>query len=170
VKADEQLVERYESLDQFTRDTQKIIISFLPDPVDVATSAAFRLNEFTLHSWDIEVVRNPQATLAPEAVEHLPTALSYLFGWIAKPGAVLDGNEVSLAVTTTTPDNQFGLTLSDKATLTVFPADPNATLTLPTESWLRLISGRLRPEHTPDSVSATGALTLDELRRVFPGY
>jgi uncharacterized protein (TIGR03083 family) len=170
VKANEQLVERYESLDQFTRDNQQIIISFLPEPVDVATSVAFRLNEFTLHTWDVAVALDPQATLAPEALEHVPHALGYLFGWIAKPGAVLDGREVSLAVTTTAPDNSFGLALSDKAALTDTPAEPDATLTLPTESWLRLISGRLAPEHTPARVSVTGAITLDELRKIFPGY
>jgi uncharacterized protein (TIGR03083 family) len=170
VKSNERLVERYESLDQFTRDNQQIIISFLPEPVDVATSAAFRLNEFTLHTWDVAVAVDPQATLAPEALEHVPAALGTLFGWIAKPGPVLDGREVSLAVTTAAPDNQFGLTLSDQAALTVTPARPDATLTLPTESWLRLISGRLAPAHTPESVTVTGAITLDELRKIFPGY
>jgi uncharacterized protein (TIGR03083 family) len=170
VKANEELVERYESLDQFTRDNQQIIISFLPEPVDVATSAAFRLNEFTLHTWDVAVAVDPEATLAPEALEHVPHALAYLFGWVAKPGNVLDGREVTVAVNTTAPENHFGLALSDKAALTITPADPDTTLSLPTESWLRLISGRLAPEHTPASVSVTGAITLDQLREIFPGY
>jgi uncharacterized protein (TIGR03083 family) len=170
VKADEQLVERYESLDQSARDNTKVIISFLPEPVDVATSAAFRLNELTLHGWDVAVALDPAATLPPEALEHLPTAIGYLFGWIAKPGNVLAGREISIAVTTTAPDNEFGLTVSDTAALTESPSNPDATLNLPAESWLRLVSGRLAPDHTPDDVNVTGAITLDELRTIFPGY
>ncbi len=32
------------------------------------------------------------------------------------------------------------------------------------------MAGRLSPEHTPDGVAVTGNVTLDDLRRVFPGY
>ena len=35
---------------------------------------------------------------------------------------------------------------------------------------MRLMSGRLRPERTPDGVRVTGDVTLEELRTVFPGY
>ena len=41
---------------------------------------------------------------------------------------------------------------------------------LPAESWLRLVTGRLDAAVTPAGVSVTGALTLDELRAIFPGY
>ena len=50
------------------------------------------------------------------------------------------------------------------------PATPDATLEIPAESWLRLVAGRLAPEHTPAGVSATGAVTLDQLRQIFPGF
>lgn len=32
------------------------------------------------------------------------------------------------------------------------------------------MAGRLGPAHTPDGVKVTGALKLDDLRKVFPGY
>ncbi len=32
------------------------------------------------------------------------------------------------------------------------------------------MAGRLSPEHTPAAVEVTGNVTLDDLRRVFPGY
>jgi hypothetical protein len=41
-------------------------------------------------------------------------------------------------------------------------------LLLPTESFLRLVYGRLDPDHTPP-LELTGPVTLDELRAVFPG-
>jgi hypothetical protein len=39
---------------------------------------------------------------------------------------------------------------------------------LPAEALLRLVYGRLDPDHTPAQV--IGAGTLDELREVFPGF
>ena len=33
-----------------------------------------------------------------------------------------------------------------------------------------MAAGRLRPTHTPDTVTIEGELTLDDLRAVFPGY
>ena len=34
----------------------------------------------------------------------------------------------------------------------------------------RLVSCRLTPAHTPADVRVSGAVTLEDLRRVFPGY
>ena len=92
-----------------------------------------------------------------------------LLGWIATPAERgRDGAEV--LVTLTGPDRQFGLSLGQTPSFVETPAEPDVTLTLPAEAWLRLATGRLRPEHTPDSVAVTGDLSLDDLRRVFPGY
>jgi hypothetical protein len=41
-------------------------------------------------------------------------------------------------------------------------------LDLPAEAFVRLVYGRLDPDHTPDAVTATG-VDLDLLRRTFPG-
>ena len=57
----------------------------------VATVAGFRLNEFTLHTWDVAVALDPAAVLAPDAVELLLDVAPYMFGWLGRPGAVLDG-------------------------------------------------------------------------------
>ena len=60
--------------------------------------------------------------------------------------------------------------LGEKVALTDQPAAPDGTLRLPAESWLRLITGRLSPEHTPAGVEIDGPLSLDDLRKVFPGF
>jgi hypothetical protein len=39
---------------------------------------------------------------------------------------------------------------------------------LPAEAFIRLLYGRLDPDHTPSSVTTDGA-DLDVLRRAFPG-
>lgn len=168
--ANESFVARYEAIDDATRSTAQIDTGFLPAPVDLATHASFRLNEFALHSWDVRVAQDPQATLAPEAVESLLAVLPYLMGWLGKPALVLDGRSLVVSVHTTAPDTDFGLDLTDKVTLIDSQADPEATLVLPTESWLRLASGRLGAAVTPAGVAATGPLTLDSWRTMFPGY
>jgi hypothetical protein len=38
------------------------------------------------------------------------------------------------------------------------------------EAAIRLIGGRLAAAHTPAGTEVVGDVTLDDLRRVFPGY
>jgi len=170
VKTSEALVARYEGLDDRARSELRVDIGFLPEPVDVATVAGFRLNEFTLHSWDVIVAADPAAVLAPEAVEPLLDIAPYLFGWLGRPESVLDGRSVAVAVEIAGPDRTFGLLINDKVVLADRPAVAEAVLRLPAESWLRLISGRLAEANTPGQVWVTGAVTLPDLRRIFPGY
>lgn len=65
--ADEALVRRYEGLDDSTRAQLSIDLGSLPEvePVNVTTVAVLRLSEFTYHAWDIQVVSDPAAVLAP---------------------------------------------------------------------------------------------------------
>jgi len=170
IKANEALVLRYEAMDERAREDARVKLAFLPSPIDIATSASFRLNEFTLHAWDVAVGLDDSATLAPEAVELLLDVAPYMFGWLGRPGSILDGRSVTVRVQTTDPTRDFGLVIGEKAELADRPEDADAELTLPAESWLRLVSGRLAPARTPADVSVSGSITLDELRQIFPGY
>lgn len=170
LSANQVLLGLLESLDAGTRDTLRVDISFLPAPVDVATVARLRLNEFTLHSWDIRVVSDEHATLPADATAALLHGEPNLIGWIGKADP-LNGRQAAVAVTTTEPASAFALRL--RAPISVdfdIPAEPDGTLTLPAEAWLRLVAGRLAPRHTPASVAAAGAADLGLLRQVFPGY
>ncbi len=168
--ANEKLVRGYESLDDEVRNNGEIDLGFLPAPVDVATAASFRLNEFALHSWDVAVASDPTATVAADAAEPTMNVIPILIGWIGKPGDVLDGRRLTVAVHTTAPTRDFGLTITDSVSITDVPTDPDAALSLPAESWLRLATGRLGADHTPAEVSVTGELTLPQLRQIFPGF
>lgn len=170
VKADEALVARYEGLDEGQKTDLRIDLGFLPAPVDVATVAGFRLNEFTLHTWDVAVSFDPAAALAPDAVELLLDIAPHMFGWLGRPGEILDGRTVDVAVEITDPARAFGLVIADGATLHGTPDNADASLNLPAESWLRLVSGRLAEPNTPSGVVATGAVSLPQLRQIFPGY
>lgn len=165
------LVERYESLDDAAREQLRIDLGFLPEPIDVATAGRFRLNEFALHAWDVRASFDPTARVRPEAVAELLDQAAALLGWTGKGDRLGADGPVELAVSTTSPERTFGLRIAaDGVGVGEVPVAPDGTLSLPAEAWLRLVSGRLRPEFGTDDVTVTGTVDLDGLRRVFPGY
>ena len=169
LQADEALVSRYEGLDPAARRDLRVELGFIPGPLDVAFAAGVRLGEFTHHTWDVKVAFDPTATLAPEATPLLFDQVPTLIGFLAKP-AELDGRPVNLEVRTTAPERSLGLVIGDTVTITDAPGDADAVLTAPAEWFLRLLLGRHAHRHTPSGVTLTGdRLTLDDLRRVFPG-
>ncbi|MFY1669026.1 maleylpyruvate isomerase family mycothiol-dependent enzyme [Plantactinospora sp. WMMB334] len=167
--ANRRLVERYESLDAATRESVRIDLGFLPDPVDLGTATGMRLSEFALHQWDVEVGFNRFATVAPEAVPLLLDQLDGLLGLMGRPDTIAD-LPVELALRLSDPDRSLGLRLADRVSLAGAPERPAGEIAGPAEAFLRLAAGRLAPEHTPGTMTVTGPLDLDDLRRVFPGY
>ena len=162
------LTKLYESL--APRDDLRIDMGFLPAPVDLATAGRFRLNELTLHSWDVRAGLEPAATLAPDAIAHLAPVVGRMAGRFGRPGP-LNGTKAVIRVTTTAPDLVLALHLGDEISVSVDDAlNPDGALALPAEAWVRLVTGRLGPAHTPAGVTAAGAADLDLLRKVFPGY
>jgi uncharacterized protein (TIGR03083 family) len=168
--ANEATTELYESLDAATRESLRIDMGFLPAPVDVATAARFRLNEFTLHSWDVHVAFDEHATLADDAAGVLAAGIGVMAGWLGKPEP-LGGRQAVIQVTTTQPTLALALRLGDQISVGADAVEqPDGTLTLPAEAWVRLVTGRLAPKYTPAGVGTTGAADLDLLRQVFPGF
>ncbi len=165
----EDLVARMEALDADTRANLPIKLFFFPEPVDVAMWVRLRVSELAFHGWDVRVAFDPSATLFAPAVDLMLDHAGDFIGFLGHQ-EVLDGRSVVLAVETTDPSRTFGLVIADKVSLAETPSAPDATLRLPSEAWLRLTYGRLAPQHTPAAVTLTGdVVTLDDLRRVFPG-
>jgi uncharacterized protein (TIGR03083 family) len=170
LRTNEALVQRFEALDDTTRAQLRIDLGFLPEPVDVATAAGLRLSEFAYHTWDIKVAFDPAAVLVPAATELLIDQLGVIIGFLGHADA-LDGRQATLVVQTTAPDRSFGLDVRHAVTLVDPPQQPDGVLRAPGEAWLRLAAGRLAPQHTPPTVHLTSdAITLDDLRQVFPGF
>jgi len=168
--ANEALTQSYESLSDETRQSLKVDLGFLPFPVDVATAASYRLNELALHSWDVRVGFDPAATVAPEATPHLLAVARNLAGFLGKADA-LEGMTAVIAVTTADPQESLTLALGEKVSISPgAPGQADGALALPAEAWLRLLTGRLKPQYTPEGITATGAASLDLLRRVFPKF
>ena len=167
--SNEKLVQRYEGLDDRQRAELEVDFGFMPEPLDVAAAVGMRLSEFTLHSWDVRVVFDADATLQPEAVGVLLDGIGGTIAWAGKADR-LDG-AARIAVRTTDPDRAFGLAIEDSVQVVEVPDAADGELTAPGEYVVRFLTGRNSAQFTPASVTFTSEnLTLDELRAVFPGY
>jgi uncharacterized protein (TIGR03083 family) len=169
LRADEALVERFESLD----DTQRALVSLSLFGMDanLTTVVRMRLGEHAVHSWDIAVTLDSSATVAADSAELVIDSMGQISAWAGQP----DGTELTVKVSTTSPERQFVLRAADgKVTLTDSAAADSVRqaglpeLRLPAEAFIRLVYGRLDPAHTPP-VEADG-VELDDLRKIFPGF
>ena len=166
LRADRALVDRLGSV---TSDERAgFHFSLGPFDLDFDRFVGFRLNEHALHSWDIATTLDPAATIPDDAVELVVDTLGMIAGFAGKP----TGADRTIVVRTTHPDAP----LRDHAAPrrchlrprpTRRPAPPAPDLELPAEALIRLVYGRLDPDHTP---TVDGSPTdLEELRRAFPG-
>lgn len=162
------LVETFEALTPQQRETLGVPVSFMPQPMPVLQVAGLRIGELALHGWDVRAGLDPQAALRDEEAaliaEHYTGGLAFVLGFASKADQLEQPALVDLA------GSGYGLAVDEKAALTSTPADPTATFSGPLEAAMRMLAGRLTPRHTPDGVTVTGNVTLDDLRRVFPGY
>jgi uncharacterized protein (TIGR03083 family) len=166
--SDDALVARLESLDD--RELASLRVPLLGMDMDVVGLTRMRLGEHAVHSWDIAVALDPDATVAADAVGLLIDALGQVAARAGKPA----GRQLTASVVTTAPDRSFTLDVGEAVSLE--PAGPTAAgeepgqarLRLPAEALLRLVYGRLDPAHTPP-VEVAG-VDLDELREIFPGF
>jgi uncharacterized protein (TIGR03083 family) len=133
---------------------------------DLSTFLQLRLNEHAVHSWDVIVSFDPTATLPDDATTYVVDSLAGVVGWAGKPAKA----QVSVEVRTTSPERAFHLVLGPGGAALKPSLDDTdaAELLLPSEAFVRLVYGRLDPEHTPGTVVARG-IDLDLLRTAFPG-
>ena len=160
--ADRTLLDRLGSL---TGAERAATFSLGPLELDLAGLVGLRLNEHVLHTWDVEVAGDPSSTLPAEATGLLVDNLGFVARWTARP----TGADRVIAVATADPARGFTVALTPERAVLAAADPPGAPdLALPAEAFVRLVYGRLDPDHTPP-VSAADAGVLDELRRVFPG-
>ena len=168
VEHNARLVAAYEALTATERESVRLDFGFLPAPLPVAAAAGMRLNESTLHSWDVRAGFDPAATVPEDAarllIEHLAGDLGFMTGFTGKADALAKPATVQVG------DGGLGLVIADEVAVTTAVTDPTATFVGPLDAVLRLIGGRLGPARTPAGVEVIGDVTLDDLRAVFPGY
>ena len=166
--ADEDLITALEAMTAEQSQTLRIKVGFLPTPLTLAAFAGMRLNEAAQHSWDVRVALDPGAAISAQTAallaEHFATDLSFLLGFAGKAEALTQPAVVDLQ------GSAFALVIADTVSVTTTAPRPTAAFAGPLEAAVRLLAGRLTTRHTPDDVEVTGNVTLDDLRRVFPGY
>ncbi len=174
VPADAALVERFESLDDAALAELTVKLPFLPEPIDVATAVGFRLNEHALHSWDVFAAFDPHATVAADATALLIDWAPQVVGLMGRflPRDTRPAGSASIAVTTSAPERRLVLEVGDALVLRPATTDEatDGALAIPAEALIRLVAGRLRPDRPGGDAAVSGPVSLDDLRRAFPGY
>jgi uncharacterized protein (TIGR03083 family) len=162
------LTEALEALDDDALGTKSIDLGFLPKPIGVAFFTSMRLSEVGLHRWDVDVAFDAAAEVPHYTLPFILDALPNFVGFFSKPSAKVG----QVAVGTSNPDRSYALDIrKENAALAEGPAShAGTTASMPAEAFLRLTAGRLSPPHTPTLVRVSGELSLDDLRRAFPGY
>lgn len=165
LKVDAAFLDRLDALSGAERDRWHL--SFFGAEQKLRDVVWMRLGEHALHTWDVVVALDHSAAVAPDAV---PLLIERLDGLVEGSGKPTD-EPLTVQVTTHSPERSFRLDLGpDGARLSVAAisaSDRGGSLRLPAEAFVRLVYGRLDPEHTP--AYEIEGLDLDTLRSVFPG-
>lgn len=165
LRLDRALLERLESLDDAER--ARVQYTLGPLSVDFTRHVELRLNEHLLHTWDIEVVLDPNATIPADGASFVLDHLAMIVQFTAKPTGV----EHDVLVHTVDPARDFTISLVGES-VSLSPYEPTVAnrdvpnLVISAEAFVRLVYGRLDPAHTPP---VRGDADLDELRQAFPG-
>ena len=132
---------------------------------DLEGLARLRLSEHVVHTWDAVVVLEPTAVLDSEPVGLILDQLGWIIGYVGKPS----DTPTTVRLTATDLDRTFLLDIgAESVVLTETAADVDAAgqLAMPGEAIVRLVYGRLDPDHTP-AIDIAG-VDLDFLRDAPP--
>ncbi len=110
----------------------------------------------------------PTAGLLPGSAsviaEQFAGDLAFMLGFIGKADRVSGPVELEIV------GSGYGLWITDSVALRSPIDQSTASFNGPLEAAIRLIGGRLGPAYTPNDLTVTGNVTLEELRTVFPGF
>jgi uncharacterized protein (TIGR03083 family) len=169
VEWDTKQIQVFEGL---TPEQRRLMYPLFGRQFDASGVAEIRLSEHALHSWDVRVAFDPHATLLPSSTDALIDGVPGRAAFVS-PAPVAEWAPFQWAVVTTAPDREFVLTVADAVSMVedAAIADADGVLRIPAEALLRLASGRLDPDHTPDDViEVEGDADVVVLRHLFPGY
>ena len=158
--ADAALLARMEAVPPEARNTFTSAMG--PMTLGFSQFVGMRLNEHAFHTWDIEVVTDPAATIPAPVAALVVDNLELVARFTGKP----TGDTTTITVATTDPERDFTVEITAGIALTPGAAAASPDVRLPAEAFARLVYGRLDADHTP---SGEHGPALDILRRLFPG-
>jgi uncharacterized protein (TIGR03083 family) len=146
-------------------DRARFKIAMGPLELDWDAFLGMRLNEHLIHEWDIAVTLDPTVALAADGVDVVVHNLELIARFTSRP----QGDPRTIMTSTTEPEGWFVVTIEpSKVGFTSAEPEGEPDLSMPAESLIRLVYGRLDPDHTPPSVVGERTL-LEQLRAAFPG-
>jgi len=166
VSADDTHVKRLEGLTD--ADLAGISYGVWGMMLDAVGLIRLRLSEHAVHTWDIAVTVDPEAVVAPAAVELLVPQL----GFLAERTGRTEAGPLRVRLRGTHPEVDVLLDVSGQVTLVPWPAggaEADGEIATTTEGLLRLSYGRHDAGHTPPVRVSGPADLLDRTRAVFPG-
>jgi uncharacterized protein (TIGR03083 family) len=167
--ADDQLQARLTTLTAEDQDRMRFAMG--PMELDLVTFLSLRLNEHSLHTWDVAVTFDAGATLPDDEAALIVDTLPMMTRFAGKP----TGADRDITIRTVSPSRNFLLALRPDG-IALTPEDGNRDrdpldgpdLELPADALIRLVFGRLDADHSP--AGAAAAPLVNELRQVFPGF
>jgi uncharacterized protein (TIGR03083 family) len=158
LEVDGAFVARFEGLGD--DELARLSIPMMGMQLDAAGLLRLRLGEHAVHTWDVAVVLDPAATIGDEAVGLVIDGLGMVVSRAGKP----EDPARRLRVRTTNPSRDLLLNTGEPVKLGAWEdGAADGEISLAAEALIRLAYGRLSELPSGTDVS------LDELRRVFPG-
>ena len=162
LRANEDLVAGLERLADAERAA--FALDMFGSVLDLTGLCQLRLGEHALHTWDVAVALDPDAQVSNDAVALLIDTLPAMASRIGKPSE--PGREI--VIETTAPRRGFVLKTGPDVELAAAAEIGPVDIRIPAEALVRLLYGRLDPDHTPSGISGVAALAY--IRPVFPGF
>jgi uncharacterized protein (TIGR03083 family) len=169
VESDRALLDRIDALTEAERDSWRL--DLFGAERDLEGFARLRLSEHVMHTWDVVVALQPSAVLDGEAASLILDQLGWVAGFVGRPAdepttVRLIAGDLGRAFLLDIGTES--VTLTEKSSESEDSDNPvDGRLALPAEAMVRLVFGRLDPDHTP-AFDASG-VDLDFLRERFPG-
>jgi uncharacterized protein (TIGR03083 family) len=158
----------FESLDDAALSSLRVNFSFFPAPIDAVALAGMRLSEQALHHWDVASTFDRDATIPESATELLIDRTPGMMRWAGHADR-WSGGRGRISITTTAPERTWTLRIADAVDIEESQSDAPIGLTLSSETFIRMIAGRLR-DADGSRVRVEGPATIADVAAMFPGF
>jgi uncharacterized protein (TIGR03083 family) len=162
VAADAAALARIEALDPET-----FAVALFGMDLDLSGFVRMRLGEHAVHTWDVAVALDPTAVVSADAVALLLDGL----GMSAARAGKGSSQPFRVRVGTTDPSRDLVVSVGESVSIDAAEPDDSydGSVDLPAEAFVRLVMGRLDPDHAPEHTES-GSRGLADLRAAFPGF